>query len=273
MCNFVSVRTIVGGLMAAGVLFGCSSTTQEGAVGVHRSQLMLVSSEQMNEGARTEYAKLVQGAQSQGALNHDERQTRRVQEIARRLIPHVAVYRQDAVKWQWEVAVLTSKEVNAWCMPGGKMAVYTGLIDALNITDDELAAVMGHEIAHALREHSRERASRVVASQTAVGIGAAVLGVGQIGASLGNAVAQATFTLPNSREQESEADHMGVELAARAGYDPRAAVGLWEKMGKLTGGGSSPSFMSTHPSPEFRARDLTNYAQRVQPLYEAARKR
>jgi predicted Zn-dependent protease len=156
-------------------------------------------------------------------------------------------------------------------MPGGKIAVYTGLIEKLKLSDAELAAVMGHEIAHALREHGRERVSQQMATNAAVAIGAAVLGVGDAGASLGNLIAQVTFTLPNSRTHEIEADRIGVELAARAGYDPRGAVTVWQKMAKADGSGT-PQFLSTHPSPENRIKDLEIYAQRVMPLYEAAKR-
>jgi predicted Zn-dependent protease len=157
-------------------------------------------------------------------------------------------------------------------MPGGKIAVYTGLLDKLKVTDNELAAVMGHEIAHALREHGRERASQQITQQTVIGIGAALLGIGDAGASLVNIVADVTVGLPYSRGFEMEADRIGVELSARAGYDPRAAVTLWQKMGQA-GGSAPPEFLSTHPAPENRARDLAEYAARVMPLYEAARKR
>ena len=131
--------------------------------------------------------------------------------------------------------MLTSKDVNAWCMPGGKIAVYTGLIERLDLTDDELAAVMGHEIAHALREHARERIGRQMATQTGTAIGAVALEIFtgiRIDPNLAGTVSQAAFVLPNSREAEQEADRIGVELAARAGYDPRAAITLWQKMAK-----------------------------------------
>jgi len=153
-----------------------------------------------------------------------------VRAIANRLIPSTAAFRSDAPGWKWEVNVITSNEVNAWCMPGGKIAVYTGLINSLKITDDELAAVMGHEIGHALREHGRERASEQMVQQ----LGVTVLGVfaGDIGAQLSQTVLDVTLSLPHSRTQETEADRIGVELAARSGYDPRAAVSLWQKMGQ-----------------------------------------
>jgi predicted Zn-dependent protease len=195
-----------------------------------------------------------------------------VRGVANRLIPNTAAFRADAPGWKWEVNVITSDEVNAWCMPGGKIAVYTGLLTKLNPTDEELAAVMGHEIAHALREHGRERASEQMAQQIGVGVLGAALGFGDTSAQLAQTLLDVTLSLPHSRTQETEADRIGVELAARSGYDPRAAVSLWQKMGKL-GGGKPPEWMSTHPSDQNRIRDLQNYSDRVMPLYEAARKR
>jgi predicted Zn-dependent protease len=168
------------------------------------------------------------------------------------------------------VNVITTQEVNAWCMPGGKIAVYTGLISSLKITDDELAAVMGHEIGHALREHGRERASEQLAEQLGVTVLEAALGLGDVGKQLTQTILDVTLSLPHSRTQETEADRIGVELAARSGYDPRAAVSLWQKMGKL-GGDKPPEWLSTHPSDQTRTRDVQGYAERVMPLYEAAR--
>ncbi|MGA8054587.1 MAG: M48 family metallopeptidase [Burkholderiales bacterium] len=259
-------------LLALLLLSACSTTTQPGAVGADRKQLLLVSSDALNQSAAKQYAQLTQQAAQKGALDADPAQTARVKRIADRLIPQTAVFRPDAKGWSWQVHVLSSKDVNAWCMPGGKIAVYTGLINQVNPTDDELAAVMGHEIAHALREHARERVSQELASSAVVGVGAALLGVGRLGADLGGALAQVTFNLPFSREHEREADRIGVELAARAGYDPRAAVTLWQKMEKA-GGGSPTEFLSTHPAPESRIADLEVYSEKVMPLYEQARKR
>jgi predicted Zn-dependent protease len=156
-------------------------------------------------------------------------------------------------------------------MPGGKMAVYSGLIEKLQATDDELAAVMGHEISHALREHSREAISRQMATQTAVGIAGALFGIGDLGQGLGNMVADVTLNLPNSRTNEQEADRIGVELAARAGYNPEAAISLWQKMAKLNSAGAPPKWLSTHPSNEDRIKDIQVYAQKVMPLYTAAK--
>jgi predicted Zn-dependent protease len=156
-------------------------------------------------------------------------------------------------------------------MPAGKMAMYSGLIQKLNATDDEIAAVMGHEISHALREHARERISRQMGTQMAVGIAGALFGIGDMGQQLGGMVADVTLNLPNSRTHETEADRMGVELAARAGYDPRAAITLWEKMSKTASGGQPPKFLSTHPSHEDRINDLRAYSEKVLPLYQQAR--
>src|SRR5688572_2410589 len=140
--------------------------------------------------------------------------------------------------------------MNAYCMPGGRIMVYSGLIEKLDVSDAELATVIGHEIAHALREHTRERVSRAYAQQLVLTGAAAVAGVSETTANVANMVAEVTFQLPFSRDQESEADQIGLELMARAGYDPRAALTLWQKMGQ--GGGGTPKFLSTHPSPKDR---------------------
>ena len=261
-------------MLAVLALVSCETvqTTQPGAVGVERQQSMLLSSAQVDKSAAQAYQQEMKKAAGKNALDRDAAQVARVKAIAQRLIPATAAFRPDAPGWAWEVHVVTSGDVNAWCMPGGKMAVDTGLIDKLKITDDELAAVMGHEIAHALREHGRERASQAAAQSIALSIGGALLGLGEGSVQLAQIITDVTFNLPNSREHEIEADRIGVELAARAGYDPHAAVTLWQKMGQV-GGAAPPQFLSTHPSPQNRQEDLMNYAARVMPLYEAARKR
>jgi predicted Zn-dependent protease len=270
----VSRTAIVAFVLVA--LAACTSTTEQGTVGVERSQLMFVSSADLNKAAAAQYQEVIQSESPKGNINRDPQQAERVRNIAKRLIPQTAVFRKDAVEWKWEVNVITSPEVNAWCMPGGKIAVYTGIIEKLHITDDELAAVMGHEISHALREHSRERASQ----QMAAGVGSSLAGVvadiflpgsGQLATAGAGAGAQVGVLLPYSRVHETEADRMGVELAARAGYDPRAAVALWQKMAKLSSGGAPPKLLSTHPSHEDRIKDLTEFSQKVMPLYEQAR--
>jgi predicted Zn-dependent protease len=271
--NLRNVAAVAVVALSASLLPACSTTssTQPGVVGVDREQRFLVSSEQINQASEQAYAQVMADAQKKGALNRNPAHVQRVRTITQRLIPAATAFREDAVKWKWEANVISANEVNAWAMPGGKIAVYTGIIEKLNLTDDELAAIMGHEVAHALREHGRERASQQMAQNAVLGIGAAILGVGQLGVQLSQAVLDVTFNLPHSRQDEIEADRIGVELAARAGYDPRAAVSLWQKMAQL-GGGGGPSFLSTHPEPGARMSDLQAYAQKVMPLYEARRK-
>lgn len=246
-------------------------TTQGGVVGVDRPQRMVVSEQEIEQAAQQQYAALMNEARAKGVLNANPSYVARVRAIANRIIPQTKAFRPDAVGWGWEANVLTSPEVNAWCMPGGKIAVYSGLIEKLHVSDDELAAVMGHEIAHALREHARERASEEAVAQSAISVGAAILGLGDAGQQVAQYAYMGALGLPHSRGQETEADRIGVELAARAGYDPRAAVSLWQKMSQL-GGGETIKFLSTHPSTEDRLNDLTVYSQRVLPLYEQSRK-
>jgi predicted Zn-dependent protease len=256
---------------------GCqtTNTTSGGAVGVDRQQTMLVSAAEVNRQADKAYQETINEARAKKTLNRNPADLARVRGIASRLIPVTSVFRPDAPNWRWESNVITSDELNAWCMPGGKIAVYTGLIYKLNITDDELAAVMGHEIAHALREHGREKAGQATGIGIAAAIGGAVGAYYGIDANVGQTVlgtvGELAFMRPNSRGMEQEADRMGVELAARAGYDPRAAISLWEKMGRVSGG-QTPQWLSTHPSNQSRIADLKAYAERVQPLYVAARR-
>jgi predicted Zn-dependent protease len=261
--------------LALTAVSGCQSvqTTESGLVGVERKQSMstLVSSAQMDRSAAEAYAQVLADARKKNQLNRDPAEVERVRGIAKRLIPSTAAFRGDAPGWKWEVNVITSQEVNAWCMPGGKIAVYTGLITSLNITDEELAAVMGHEIGHALREHGRERASEQMTQQLGVQVLSVLTGI-NLETQLTDIILNVTFSLPHSRTHETEADRIGVELAARSGYDPRAAVSLWQKMGRL-GGGKPPEWLSTHPSDQTRTRDVQSYAERVMPLYEAARAR
>ncbi len=269
-----------GRALAAGLVLGlaaCQSvqTTGGGTVGIDRQQRMspLVSEAELREGAAQAYREEISKERQKGALNPDARMTARVKSIAARLIPVTGVFRPDAPGWAWEVNVIRSEEINAWCMPGGKIAVYSGLVERLALTDDEIAAVMGHEIAHALREHARERASEQATAGLLIKGGAMIMGAGQGTLDMASLAYQVTFGLPNSRLHESEADRIGVELAARAGYDPQAAVTLWQKMGRLESGKGGPSFLSTHPSADTRIRDLQNYAARVAPLYQQARGR
>ncbi len=267
------VRSAAAALAASLSVSACQSvqTTQAGVVGVERTQRMAVSASALEKNATLQYGELMDKAREKGRLNPDTAQYQRVKQIADKLIAQTPAFRRDATGWKWEVNVLDSPEVNAWCMPGGKIAVYTGLIDKLDVTDDELAAVMGHEIAHALREHSRERASEQAIAGIGISVVAAVAGVGQLGQKGMEYAYQGLLGLPNSRQHETEADRIGVELAARAGYDPRAAITLWQKMGKA-GGGEPPKFLSTHPPRAERVKDLTVYSAKVMPLYQQSAK-
>jgi predicted Zn-dependent protease len=273
-------KLLIALLTSSILLAGCApvQTTKSGAVGVQRKQFMLLPEKQVEGMAAQSYVQTLKEADSKKLLNADARQTERVRAIANRLIPQTAVFRPDAVNWKWEVNVQSSKELNAYCMPGGKIMVYTGLIEKLNATDDELAAVMGHEISHALREHGRERMSQAYAQQIGLLGLAAVVGIktkNQNAAAatveVGSMVTALALTLPNSREAEREADRMGLELAARAGYDPHAAISLWQKMGAQAGS-KPPEWMSTHPSDQSRTQDLQRLIPTVMPLYEEAKK-
>lgn len=263
-----------GAVLSLAALAGCTgmNTTQSGAVGVDRTQYMssMVPSQALEQEATQQYADILKEAESKGLLDRDAQQLARVQAISQRLIGQAGVFRPDAANWKWEVHVLSSDEINAWCMPGGKIAVYTGLIAKIKPSDDELAAVLGHEIAHALREHARERVSQQMA--TNLGLSVLSIAMGSSAATdLGEQLTSVMFTLPNSRTHETEADRMGVELAARAGYDPRAAVTLWQKMGAAEQGNAPPEILSTHPSVASRIGDLQAAAQKVMPLYEQSK--
>lgn len=254
--------------LAAGLLVSACQTvqtTQPGTVGITRAQSMAVSSQEIDAASAQAYSKMAQEAARKQQLNRDPAMTMRVQTIARRLIAQTPVFREDARRWRWEINVFQSEEINAFCMAGGKIGVYAGLINRLQLTDNELAAVMGHEISHALREHVREQVSLQYASQLS-GILLAITTGSRALSQLGDIVSEVTFGLPHSREAEVEADQMGVELAARAGYDPRAAITLWQKMMR-NGGGRPPEFLSTHPDPEARVQDLVRIAEVVMPLY------
>jgi predicted Zn-dependent protease len=264
-------KTMIG-LAAFCVLAACETvqTTRSGAVQVDREQRVLsfISEQDMQASAAEVYAKELQQAKAEGKLNTDAAVSRRVTAISKRLIAQTGTFRADAKAWPWETNVLTSAERNAYAMPGGKIMVYSGLISSLKLTDPEIAAVVGHEIAHALREHSRERVSNAYGQQLLLTLGAAA-GAGENAVQLAEAIGQVTFQLPHSREQESEADQIGMELMARAGYDPRAAISVWEKMAAAGSSGQPPEFMSTHPSNETRIAELRGNLPRVLPLYQA----
>ncbi|MCQ2029183.1 M48 family peptidase [Stutzerimonas zhaodongensis] len=259
--------------LAASLLAGCQAvnTTSGGAVGVERKQYMfsMLSTEQVNQMYAQSYQQTLSEAQKKGVLEKSSPVAKRVDAIARRLIAEVPAFRPDAAQWAWEVNVIDSPELNANCGPGGKIIFYTGLIEKLKLTDDEIAAVMGHEIAHALREHGREAMSKAYGVQMATQLGSAV-GIGDGSLQLANMGVQYLMTLPNSRSNENEADLIGLELSARAGYNPNAAVSLWQKMG-AAGGSAPPEFLSTHPSSSSRTQALQQTIPKVMPLYQQRR--
>lgn len=235
-----------------------------------RKQLMLVSEQQAISASRQAYVQEMGRYRQAGKLVSDPKLLRRVEVITGRLVAQAVKMRPDSGRWEWSVAVIDDpKTVNAWCMAGGRMALYTGLLRQVDPTDDELAQVMAHEIAHALANHSAERMSVAMASQ------AGVIAAGLLSDSPGQAMATAAVAaklavdLPNSRTAETEADRIGIELAARAGYDPRAAVTLWQKMGAVGGSKAPPAFLSTHPSDQQRQQRLGALAAKMMPYYQA----
>lgn len=266
---------VVSALSAALLLTGCQSvnTTSGGAVGIERKQYMfsMLSAQEVDQMYAQSYQKTVGEASGKGVLDKTSNEARRVQAIADRLIAQAPTFRPDAAQWKWEVNLIKSDELNANCGPGGKIIFYTGLIDRLKLTDDEIAAIMGHEIAHALREHGREAMSKAYGIEMAKQGAGALLGLGQDTMALADTVANYGMTLPNSRANENEADLIGLELAARAGYNPNAAITLWNKMSKVSEG-APPEFMSTHPASSSRIAALQAAIPKVMPLYEQAKK-
>ena len=238
-----------------------------------RKQFMLVPESQAIQASKEAYTQTLAPMQQQGKLNDDPALKARVDNITARLVAQAIKYRPETESWDWQVAVIDDpKTLNAWCMAGGKMAIYSGIITQLNLTDDEIAQVMGHEISHALAKHTAERMSTAMASQAALQIGAMLLGNNSATSQMAlQAAAVATTVgvqLPNSRQQESEADRIGIELAAKAGYDPHAAPRLWEKMIQFSGSSGRMDFLSTHPASEKRMETLAALVPQMMPYYE-----
>jgi predicted Zn-dependent protease len=264
-----TIAILVAGLFLA----GCASSTKPGAVGVNRQQSLWIPAAAVNDAAAKSYLEMAVAAKARGALITQGPEYERIKGIAMRVKDHVPAFREDAAGWHWQFALIDSAELNAACAPGGKIIFYTGLARRLALTDDEIAIVIAHEDAHALREHGRERVSQAAAKGVAVQIAsiaapgaAAAIGLADKGADL-------MWTLPNSRQNETEADTIGLELAARAGYNPHAAITLWQKMEQASKANSRPEFLSTHPANATRIADLTAMIPTVMPLYEAARRR
>ena len=253
------------------------SMAREGVdVGGNSAFSRLVPAESVERSATQQYAQLLQQAARQNALGpKDDIQVRRLRAIAQRIIPFAVVWNPRARDWQWEVNLIGSRQVNAFCMPGGKIAFYSGILNQLKLSDDEVAMVMGHEVAHALREHARKRMAKSAVTQGAARLGGAVAaGVFGIDPRLTDGLARGganLLTMEFSREDESEADLVGMELAARAGYDPRAGISLWQKMGAASKG-APPQWLSTHPSGKSRIKEIEANLPKVLPLYERARR-
>jgi predicted Zn-dependent protease len=231
----------------------------------------MISAEQIEDSARMQYAQMLSKATSQRALGPESHpQVQRLRAIADRIVPFTGNCNPRVAQWKWEVNLLGSQQLNAFCMPGGKIAFFHGILAQLQLDDDEVAAIMGHEIAHALREHARERIGKTMATRGVASVIGAVLGVGAAGDMLLSAGSQ-LLTLQFGREDETEADLVGMELAARAGYNPAAGVTLWQKM--ITASkGAPPKWLSTHPSGKERIKEIQAKLPRVQPLFDAAPK-
>jgi predicted Zn-dependent protease len=227
----------------------------------------------LDQQAAAQYVQTMKEAEQKRALAPDNHpQVIRLRAIAKKLIPFALPWNDRAAEWKWEVNLLGSTQINAYCMPGGKIAFYTGILDTLKLTDDEVAIVMGHEIAHALREHGAERAGKSMASNLLIKgaalfaeykgyNGQAVAGAGSVGANF--------FMLKFSRDDETEADIVGLDIAARAGYDPRAGVVLWQKMG-VVNKKAPPKWLSTHPAGTDRINEIRKHFPEVMPLYAKA---
>ncbi len=232
----------------------------------------LVPAESLENAGAQQYSDLLKQAQAKGALAGDGHpQLQRLRAISARIIPFAPKWNDRAAKWKWEVNLIGSKQINAFCMPGGKIAFFNGILEQLKLSDDEAAMVMGHEVAHALREHARARLAKTAGTGAALSIGAQLLGLGQIG-DIGARATTQLISLKFSRNDETEADLVGLELAARAGYDPQASVSLWKKMGEASKQQGGLSFLSTHPSGPDRIKKLEANVPSVEGLYKAARR-
>ena len=234
---------------------------------------MLVPADTLEKSAQQQYGQMLAEARSKGALAPEGHpQLVQLRQVAHKLIPFTSPWNERARQWRWEVNLIGSRQVNAFCMPGGKIAFYSGILDQLQLSIDEIAMIMGHEMAHALREHARERVAKTQATSLGLSLGAQLLGLGELGNVAANLGTQ-LLSLKFSRADESEADLVGLELAARAGYNPQASVSLWRKMGQATGGGGGGlEFLSTHPSGPQRIEELQSNVPKVMGLYQQARR-
>ena len=265
-------RRLFTGLLAVGAGMGAAPALANLPECKRSGFTKAVPAGQVEDSATQQYRQMLQQYSGKRALAPMEHpQLKRLRYMAERMIPFAPDCNDRARGWKWEVNLIGSPEVNAFCMPGGKIAFYWGILAKLQLNDDEVAAIMGHEMAHALLEHAREQMGKNFATQTGLRLGAALLGLGDVG----NAAAQMgsqLLSLTYSRTDETQADGLGLIMAAQAGYDPRAGVTLWQKMMKASGGSGPPKLLSTHPANTDRIRDIEGLLPRVQPMFEAAAK-
>ena len=257
---------LAAGMLIAAALGACANAPVTG-----RNQFMLVSEGDAISASTQAYSEVLK--KEAGKIESGSALERRVEEITGKLVAQAVKFRPETAQWKWEVVVIDEPDtLNAWAMAGGKMAIYTGIIQKLNLSDDEIAQIMGHEIAHALAKHTAERMSVAAAQQLGLQVASAFLGTGSMTSQLalqGAAIATTVgVQLPNSRQQESEADRIGIELAARAGYDPKAAPALWEKMVAATGQKGKSDWLSTHPAGERRIESLSELVPKMMPYYQ-----
>jgi predicted Zn-dependent protease len=282
-CALHSRRLFTGVLLAGGVVASAPAWTQQAVqpdavaeglrrdVGKESQFTKLVPADQVEAAAAQQYAQMLKQAAQKRALAPDSHpQVQRLRYIAQRLIPAAETWNPRAKQWRWEVNLLGSKDLNAFCMPGGKIAFFYGILAQLQLSDDEVAMIMGHEMAHALREHARERMGKTAATRVGASLISGLLGLGNVGDAALNMGSQ-LLTLKFSREDETEADIVGLDIAARAGYDPGSGVTLWQKM-MTASKGAPPQFLSTHPAGDTRIRDIQAKLPKVEPLYARAGK-
>ena len=263
----------VAALVVASPASAQQAETREGVnVGENSRIAKLVPAEKLERLATEQYGQMMRAAASKGALLPPEHpQVQRVRRISAQIVGQSQRFNSRAAQWKWEVNVVNDPQINAFCMPGGKIGIYTGILEKLKLTDDELAMVIGHEVAHALREHARERAAKGTLTEVGAGLVTSILGLGDLGRMAVGAGAQ-LVTLGFSRGNETDADVVGLDVAARAGYDPRAAIRVWEKMGAASKG-APPQWMSTHPASTTRISEIRKHLDETLPLYARAKGR
>lgn len=267
----ISMRVVVSAAALACAVPAYAQQAQQpdgvSGIGSMSGARKLVPAEQVEAAAAQQYREMMQQAAQKGQLVAENNpEVVRLRAIARKIVPQSTRWNPRAGGWQWEVNLINADQVNAFCMPGGKIAFYTGILTKLKLTDDEVATVMGHEIAHALREHGRERLGKQMATQGALSLGSALLGLGDLGR-MGASMGAQLISLRWGREDETEADLVGMDVAARAGYDPRAGVTLWQKMAQVSGGKAPPQWLSTHPAGNNRIAEISKRLPEVMPVY------